>query len=87
MLTVSEAALQHFGKTIANMTNSQDDSKCLRLVRSKNAGLALSLELPESDDTTFDYHGRTVLALPDEFADLCSDKELDLDDKGNLTLA
>lgn len=87
MLTVSEAALQHFGETIANLTNSSDDSKCLRLVRSEDSGLALSLEQPASDDTTFDYRGRTVLALPEEFAELCSDKELDLDDEGKITLA
>ncbi|HZW59788.1 MAG TPA: hypothetical protein VFE85_05790 [Woeseiaceae bacterium] len=86
MLTVSEDALQHFGKTIADLTNSSDGSKCLRLVRSEDTGLALSLERPAADDTTFDYRGRTVLALPEEFADLCSDKQLDLDDKGNLTL-
>lgn len=87
MLTVSEAALERFRETVARMCNSQDDSKCLRFVRSGETGLALSLEMPQSDDTTFDHKGRTVLAVPDELADFCSDKTLDVDDEGNLTLA
>ncbi|MDZ7644506.1 MAG: hypothetical protein U5K76_10020 [Woeseiaceae bacterium] len=87
MLTVSDAALEKFGETIASMQNSQDDESCLRMVRSEESGLALTLEPPHTDDTTFDFKGRTVLAVPSEFADFCDDKQLDLDSDGNLTLA
>lgn len=87
MLTVSEAALQKFDDTINTMSESPDDGRCLRMVRSEEAGLALSLEPVHNDDKTFEYEGRTVLAVPDAFADFCEDMRLDIDETGNLTLA
>jgi hypothetical protein len=86
MLTVSEAALQKFDDTITTMSESPDDGLCLRMVRSEESGLALSLEPAQSADTTFEYEGRTVLAVPDAYADFCDDKQLDLDESGSLTL-
>jgi len=87
MLTVSQAALEKFDDTINTMSESPDAGLCLRMVRSEESGLALSLEPVHSEDTTFEYEGRTVLAVPDAFADFCDDMQLDLDDTGNLTLA
>lgn len=87
MLTVSNAALEKFGSTIAEMSNGSDEDKCLRMVRSEEAGLALTLEPPQVEDQTYEHNGRTVLAVPSEFAEFCDDKQLDLDGDGNLTLA
>ena len=87
MLTVSDAALQKFDDTINTMSESPDDNLCLRMVRGEDSGLALSLEPVQSEDTTFEFEGRTVLAVPDAYVEFCDDKALDLDETGNLTLA
>ena len=87
MLTVSNAALEKFDQTINTMDNSTEDDRCLRMVRNEQSGLALSLDAPHRDDTTFEYDGRTVLAVPDALHKFCDDKKLDLDEQGNLTLA
>ena len=86
MLTVSTAALKKIGTTIASMGNSHDDDPCLRMVREDEAGLALSFEPPQESDETYDYQGRTVLAVPRELSGFCEDKTLDVDDSGNLLL-
>jgi hypothetical protein len=88
MLTVTETVLQQFDKAIANASDADTEEKCLRIVRSENAGgLSLALQQPAPDDTTFEYEGRTVLAVPETYAKFCDDKTLDLDEEGRLTLA
>ena len=87
MLTVTETVLKQFDKAIANAGDSVSEDKCLRIVRGKDANLSLALETPEPDDTTYDYEGRTVLAVPEVYADFCADKTLDMDEEGKLVLA
>jgi hypothetical protein len=88
MLTVTETVLQQFDKAIANASDADNEEKCLRIVRSENAGgLSLALQEPAPDDTTFEYEGRTVLAVPESYAKFCDDKTLDIDEEGRLTLA
>jgi hypothetical protein len=88
MLTVTETVLKQFDKAIANAAAADSEEKCLRIVRSENAGgLSLALQPPAPDDTTFEYEGRTVLAVPETYAKFCEDKTLDIDEKGRLTLA
>jgi hypothetical protein len=88
MLTVTETVLEQFDKAIANAADADSEDKCLRIVRSENAGgLSLALQPPAPDDTTYEYEGRTVLAVPESYAEFCADKTLDIDDDGRLTLA
>jgi hypothetical protein len=88
MLTVTETVLEQFDKAIAHAANADSEEKCLRIVRSENAGgLSLALQSPAPDDTTFEYEGRTVLAVPETYAKFCEDKTLDIDEEGRLTLA
>lgn len=88
MLTVTDTVLEQFDKAIANATDADADEKCLRIVRSETAGgLSLALQSPAPSDTTYEYEGRTVLAVPSSYAEFCDDKTLDIDDQGRLTLA
>ena len=86
MLTVTDKVLKQFDKAIARAAESDDDQRCLRIVRGQDSNLSLALEEPEPDDTTYDYEGRTVLAVPEVYSDFCADKTLDLNDDGKLVL-
>lgn len=88
MLTVTETVLEQFDKAISNASEGNSEDKCLRIVRSEEAGgLSLALQPPSPDDTTYEYEGRTVLAVPETYAEFCDDKTLDIDEEGRLTLA
>lgn len=86
MLTVTETVLKQFDKAIARAADSGEGDKCLRIVRGQDANLSLALEAPAPDDTTYDYEGRTVLAVPEVYAEFCADKTLDMDEEGKLVL-
>jgi hypothetical protein len=88
MLTVTNTVLEQFDKAIANASDTEDEDKCLRIVRSENAGgLSLALQEPAPNDTTYEYEGRTVLAVPATYTEFCEDKTLDIDEEGRLTLS
>lgn len=87
MLTVTDTVLEQFDKAIANAPDTDTEDKCLRIVRNETAGgLSLALQSPSANDTTYEYEGRTVLAVPATYAEFCADKTLDIDDDGRLTL-
>jgi hypothetical protein len=88
MLTVTDTVLKQFDKAIANASDADSEDRCLRIVRSENAGgLSLALQSPAPNDTTYEYEGRTVLAVPETYAEFCEDKTLDIDEEGRFTLA
>ena len=88
MLTVTDTVLEQFDKAITHASDGDTEDRCLRIVRSENAGgLSLALQQPSPGDTTYEYEGRTVLAVPATYAEFCEDKTLDIDDDGRLTLA
>lgn len=87
MLTVTEPVLQQLDKAISKAGDTEEESKCVRLVRGEQAGLALKLQAPEADDTTYEYDGRTVLAVPENCAEICADKTLDINPDGKLVLS
>jgi hypothetical protein len=88
MLTVTDTVLEQFDKAISKAQDADAEDKCLRIVRSENAaGLSLALQPPAPGDTTYEYEGRTVLAVPESYAEFCADKTLDIDEEGRLTLA
>lgn len=88
MLTVTDTVLEQFDKAISNAADSNAEDKCLRIVRSEDAGgLSLALQPPMPEDMTYEYEGRTVLAVPESYAEFCADKTLDIDEEGRLTLS
>lgn len=87
MLTVTEPVLEQLDKAISKASDPETEDKCVRLVRGEEAGLALKLQTPEEDDTTYQYEGRTVLAVPENCAEICADKTLDINEDGKLVLS
>jgi hypothetical protein len=87
MLTVTEPVLEQLDKAISKADDKESDDKCVRLVRGEQAGLALKLQSPEQSDTTYEYDGRTVLAVPESCAEICADKTLDINPDGKLILS
>lgn len=87
MLTVTDTVLKQFDKAITKAAEASDEEKCLRIVRGPDANLSLALESPAPEDTTYDYDGRTVLAVPEMYTEFCADKTLDMDKEGKLVLS
>lgn len=87
MLTVTETVLKQFDRALAKAGETGGGERCLRIVRGKDANLSLALEAPEPEDTTYEYEGRTVLAVPEAYAEFCEDKTLDMDEQGRLVLS
>ena len=87
MLTVTEPVLEQLDKAISKASDREKEGKCVRLVKGDEAGLALKLQTPEEDDTTYEFEGRTVLAVPEDCQEVCADKTLDINQDGKLILS
>lgn len=83
MLSVSTPALEQLH---SSLLASVDQDKCFRIVPEDAASLTLKYTEVEATDKTFDFKGRTVLALPSELENYCADKALDINDDGKLEL-
>lgn len=77
MLAVTEAASGHLAELLTNVEAPQ--GVAVRFVREED-GLAMSMDNPQSGDTTFDHDGRTVFAVEDEVAQLLTQNTLDIED-------
>lgn len=84
MLSVSTPALQQLHSSLMAST---DADKCFRLMPKDAANLTLKYMELQEDDRTFEFDGRTVLAVPKELETFCTDKVLDVNDEGRLELA
>jgi hypothetical protein len=87
MLTVTETVLKQFDKALTKAGEAESGERCLRIVPGEDSNLSLALQSPEPDDQTYDYEGRTVLAVPEVYADFCDDKTLDMNEEGRLVLS
>lgn len=87
MFSITDAAMQHLYNSLSSSTDPEPGGKCFRIVRTDDNNLRLNLEKPVPGDATYDYEGSTVLALPTELQEFCSDKSLDIDENGKLELA
>jgi hypothetical protein len=87
MLTVTETVLKQFDHALTKAGETEAGDRCLRIVRGEDSNLSLALQSPEPDDTTYDYDGRTVLAVPEVYAEFCADKTLDMNEEGRLVLS
>lgn len=81
MLSVTEPALKH----LASRIDDVDESRCFRMVP-QETDITLTIAEPEREDTTFEFEGRTVLALPPALAEACADRSLDINAGGDLVL-
>lgn len=84
MLSVSNPALEQLHTSLQVSDNAE---KCFRIVPKDARSLTLEYMEFEDSDETFEFNGRTVLALPKELQPFCADKELDVNDTGSLELA
>jgi Fe-S cluster assembly iron-binding protein IscA len=84
MLSVTDTALEQLHESLEN---ANDQAKCFRVMPKDAANLTLKYMNAETSDRTFDFKGRTVLALPKELEPYCMNKQLDVNDSGRLELA
>lgn len=85
MLQVTQDALEICSATVRQLS-SQANTKCLRLIEHED-GLAMSLELPRSDDELVHHEGYAVLAVAEENAEKLSELTLDVRNDGRFVLS
>lgn len=86
MLTVTDDAKKLCHDTIAQLSNPQTESKCLRLQKTEDSGLTLTFDEPKKTDEIITHEGIDLIAVPENFVSFCADKTLSLDDQGKLYL-
>lgn len=84
MLHMTQEALKICTLTVQQLSSAAN-TKCLRLISRKD-GVAISFELPRSDDDLLRHQGYTVLAIPEKVADKLSEMTLDVRDDGRFVL-
>jgi hypothetical protein len=85
MLQVTQDALQICSATVRQLS-SQANTKCLRLIERED-GVAISFELPQSDDELVHDQGYAVLAVPEKTAEELSELTLDVRKDGRFILS
>lgn len=84
MLQVTQDALQICTRTVQQLS-SQANTKCLRLIK-RDGGVAISFEIPRSDDELLRHQGYAVLAVPEKVADKLTEMTLDVSADGRFVL-
>ena len=83
MLTVTDNALDHLSKALSG-SETVGENECFRFVVANDNTLSLAYESPQDDDQTFSQQGTQVLAVPASLSERLSERELDVDDNGQL---
>jgi len=86
MLTVTDSALQQLHETITQADTNTVDDACFRMIAQDDNTIGLSLQTPAEGDTTFEYEGEPVLAMPKILVEPLSKRILDIDERGHLVL-
>ena len=76
MLTVTDNASGHLNHMLTSVKAPKRFA--IRFVVESSKGLTPLLDFPRSEDITFEYEGRHVLALSEGIAELLDDKTLDV---------
>ncbi len=88
MLSVTSSALKQLHQSLQAVTDAEDEStKCFRITPKDQSSLTLNFSEPAANDTTFEFEGKVVLAVPKELEEFCDDKSLDVNSEGRLELA
>jgi len=85
MLQVTQDAMAICRMTVRQL-DMLADAKCLRLIKGED-GIAMSIELPRSDDELVHNQGIAVLAIPKKVASALSEMTLDVRDDGRFVLS
>ena len=85
MLQVTQDALQ-ICRATERQLSTLVYTKCLRLIERED-GVAISFELPRSDDELVRDQGVAVLAVSEKIADAVSEMTLDVRDDGRFVLS
>jgi hypothetical protein len=86
MLNITDDAMEMCHATIIQLSNGHSHSRCLRFKQEPHERLALTFDEPKDGDEIITHQGVTVFAVPERFVEFCSDKTLDIDEHGKLTL-
>ena len=86
-LTVTEAALAYLFKAIETAQKQTDDNACYRFTVASDGDPQLSVDWPESSDSSFQYEGRTVLVVEQGLAETYQGCTLDLNAAGDFVLS
>jgi hypothetical protein len=86
MLQLTEAAGAQLHKSLTENHVPEHDGKCFRMVPKDERLLTLKLGKPAPSDSTLEYDGHVVLAVPKSIGPFVEDKNLDIDSDGNLKL-
>jgi hypothetical protein len=85
MLNLTKDAMEICSATVRQLSQ-QANTKCLRLVEGDD-GVAISFEVPQSDDELVHDEGQAVLAIPEGSVEALSDMTLDVRDDGSFVLS
>lgn len=77
MLTITEGARAHLNEII--IAEECPDDIAVRLVL-EDDGIMMALDRQQTDDTTFQHEGRTVLLLDQQLGELLGEEMLDVED-------
>ena len=85
MIQITDNAMKLCSATVKQLSGAQTQSKCLRLIK-HGSRVAISFEVPRSDDQIVRYGGQSVVAVPENVRDALSGKTLDLSDDGAFVI-
>lgn len=86
MLDLSNAAGAQLQHSLKSAQLPESEKKCFRVVPKDDSALTLKLATPAPSDSTFEYAGKVVLAVPEALGPFFEDKTLDVDREGQLKL-
>ena len=86
MLTVTESALERLSGEISTTKESKPANACFRLVVDGDGELALAIDVPQSEDRTFEHEGVTVLVLSEQLSEQNQRRTLDMNAAGDFVL-
>lgn len=87
MINITNDAMAMCHATIIQLSHAQAHQKCLRFEQEPDKPLALTFDEPRKEDEIIKHQGVAVFAVPKRFLEFCSDKTLDIDRHGKLTLS
>ena len=85
MFELTDAAGERLHKSLASTAMPEQEGKCFR-VGPKDDKLTLKIATPAPSDSTFEYDGSVVLAVPKAIGPYFRDKSLDINRRGQLKL-
>jgi hypothetical protein len=86
MLELTHAAGEQLHRSLTENRTPDLEGKCFRIVPQDERHLTLKLGKPAPSDSTYEYDGDVVLAVPKALAPFVNDRSLDVDSDGNLKL-